>query len=184
MKQCSGCKRELSLSSFSKDRARAGGIYPRCKECKSAYDKEYAKKNADKKRHAASEWYYANVDKKAVYDKKYRSTNKERKRVNSRQWYAQNLDKARLQAKNATQRRKARKRANGEFYILPKHLVNLYSSKCIYCGSSENIQADHVVPISRGGNHGIGNLVPACSTCNLSKRDRTIMEWKLWKLRA
>ena len=141
------------------------------------------KKNADKKRYVASEWYYANVEKKAVYDKEYRNNNKERKRVNSRQWYANNLDRARLQAKNAGQRRKARKRANGVFYILPKHLTKLYSSKCIYCGSSENIQADHVIPVSRGGVHGIGNLVSACASCNLSKRDKTIMEWRLWKIK-
>ena len=183
MKQCSGCKRKLPLSSFPKDGAKASGVYPRCKECKSAYDREYAKKNADKKRYVASEWYYANVEKKAVYDKEYRNNNKERKRVNSRQWYANNLDRARLQAKNAGQRRKARKRANGVFYILPKHLTKLYSSKCIYCGSSENIQADHVIPVSRGGVHGIGNLVSACASCNLSKRDKTIMEWRLWKIK-
>lgn len=40
---------------------------------------------------------------------------------------------------------------------------------------------DHIIPVIRGGNHSIGNLTPACASCNASKNHRTVMEWRLSK---
>lgn len=41
--------------------------------------------------------------------------------------------------------------------------------KCIYCGATDNIEADHVIPLARGASHAAFNLVPACRHCNISK---------------
>lgn len=50
---------------------------------------------------------------------------------------------------------------------------------CFYCGSKENIEVDHLIPISRGGAHVLSNLVPACRSCNASKRDKYLgTEWQ------
>lgn len=46
--------------------------------------------------------------------------------------------------------------------------------KCRYCGSTDGpFHLDHVMPWSRGGSNDEGNLVVACSTCNIEKSDRT-----------
>ena len=74
--------------------------------------------------------------------------------------------------------RRLRKLSNGVFNISIKELKRLYSSPCIYCGSNNSIQADHVIPISKGGVHSIGNLVPACSRCNQSKSNKFLSQWK------
>ncbi|MBM4557992.1 hypothetical protein GS466_23695 [Rhodococcus hoagii] len=58
-------------------------------------------------------------------------------------------------------------------------LVDRHRGCCFYCGSSGRMSMDHVVPLFRGGVHSIGNIVPACTACNSSKRTRTIMEWRL-----
>jgi 5-methylcytosine-specific restriction endonuclease McrA len=60
-------------------------------------------------------------------------------------------------------------------------LVNRHGRRCFYCGTCGPMTMDHVLPISRGGHHSIGNLVPACAQCNSTKRHRTIMEWRLGK---
>ncbi|MGA5131020.1 HNH endonuclease [Streptomyces blastmyceticus] len=53
---------------------------------------------------------------------------------------------------------------------------------CAYCGEkSQSLHQEHIIPISRGGDDSIGNLVPACPDCNLAKGDRTLMEWRLGK---
>ncbi|WP_409350349.1 HNH endonuclease [Streptomyces celluloflavus] len=57
-----------------------------------------------------------------------------------------------------------------------------HENGCAYCGErSASLHQEHVVPISRGGVDGIGNLVPSCPHCNLAKGDRTVMEWRLGK---
>ncbi|WP_369696836.1 HNH endonuclease [Streptomyces sp. XD-27] len=61
-------------------------------------------------------------------------------------------------------------------------LWDRYGRACAYCGeSSASLHQEHVLPISRGGTDGIGNLVPACADCNLAKGDQTITEWRLGK---
>ncbi|TQL56536.1 HNH endonuclease [Rarobacter faecitabidus] len=57
-------------------------------------------------------------------------------------------------------------------------LVRRYDSKCAYCGETKPLTVDHVVPISRGGRHSIGNVLPACLPCNTSKRDRLLIDWR------
>lgn len=44
---------------------------------------------------------------------------------------------------------------------------------CLCCGSGENIQVDHIVPISKGGWHHPTNVQPLCRTCNEKKQART-----------
>ncbi|MEU3733039.1 HNH endonuclease signature motif containing protein [Streptomyces sp. NPDC033538] len=51
---------------------------------------------------------------------------------------------------------------------------------CTYCGSMA-VRAevvDHVEPLEQGGADDITNLVPACRSCNASKKDRTPEQWK------
>ncbi|MFD1277447.1 HNH endonuclease [Streptomyces kaempferi] len=60
-----------------------------------------------------------------------------------------------------------------------RKLVRHYRHRCAYCGgNSGGIHMDHVVPLSRGGRHAIGNVLPACQACNLSKGAKLIVEWK------
>lgn len=49
---------------------------------------------------------------------------------------------------------------------------------CRYCGSVESLHCDHVIPYSRGGATVAENLVASCKSCNSSKKDRTVAEWR------
>lgn len=48
--------------------------------------------------------------------------------------------------------------------------------KCRECGSADNLEIDHVIPISRGGNGDEENLQVLCRACNRRKRSRTSAE--------
>lgn len=50
-------------------------------------------------------------------------------------------------------------------------------NRCVYCGATENLSLDHVLPRTRGGKHKPDNLVTACCPCNSSKGERTPDEW-------
>lgn len=49
---------------------------------------------------------------------------------------------------------------------------------CQYCGDTENLHCDHVMPKSRGGSDEMDNLVTACGPCNMSKGAKTPEEWR------
>ena len=53
-----------------------------------------------------------------------------------------------------------------------------WGNRCIYCGVVGLMTADHLVPLFRGGEHSLENLVPACRSCNCAKCDRYLgSEW-------
>lgn len=50
---------------------------------------------------------------------------------------------------------------------------------CRYCGQrGGRLECDHIIPVARSGSHDPSNLVVACFTCNRSKRDKLVSEWK------
>jgi hypothetical protein len=49
--------------------------------------------------------------------------------------------------------------------------------ECVYCGDTQDLTWDHLIPTSRGGADTISNNVPACSKCNSSKGNRDVLEW-------
>jgi len=44
--------------------------------------------------------------------------------------------------------------------------------KCVKCGDDENLTADHIIPISKGGKTNMENLRTLCKSCNSSKGNR------------
>ena len=49
---------------------------------------------------------------------------------------------------------------------------------CVVCGSAENLEIDHIIPVSRGGTNDRENLQLLCRTCNRSKWAYTMEEWR------
>lgn len=189
-KQCSSCKETKLLFEFNKRNDSKIGYTSHCKDCISdrmkiyrarrkekisAYNKEYNKINKKKN----SERYRANKDYVSARQKRYYEKNKEYILQRNKQWAEKNKEKSDLMKREYLLRRRARKLSNGVYKVSTSFLKNLYESPCVSCGSKDNIQADHVIPISRGGRHSEGNLQPLCASCNNSKSAKTMMEWKL-----
>ena len=64
-----------------------------------------------------------------------------------------------------------------------RHFIGLIFTRddytCQYCGvRGTKLECDHKHPVARGGSHDDENLVTACRTCNRSKRDKLITEWR------
>lgn len=51
-------------------------------------------------------------------------------------------------------------------------------NRCYWCGESCKLSIDHILPVSRNGNHIFWNIVGACRSCNCKKRNR------IWPLSA
>jgi 5-methylcytosine-specific restriction endonuclease McrA len=72
--------------------------------------------------------------------------------------------------------------ANNDGTLTPETLCALFAAarECTYCKKvmrSVEKTLDHIVPISRGGQHALSNVCVCCKECNTLKSDRTIDEW-------
>jgi 5-methylcytosine-specific restriction endonuclease McrA len=60
-----------------------------------------------------------------------------------------------------------------------RRLLDRYRRSCAYCGDhTRELQREHVIPLVRGGTHGVGNIIPACPPCNYAKKDKLVVEWR------
>lgn len=62
-------------------------------------------------------------------------------------------------------------------------VLRQYRGCCAYCQTDGPMTMDHVIPLSRGGRHTVGNVVPACGSCNSSKFNRLLVEWRQFRQR-
>ena len=44
--------------------------------------------------------------------------------------------------------------------------------RCVDCGSREQLEFDHIVPVSKGGSNTARNIELRCEACNAHKSDR------------
>lgn len=64
-------------------------------------------------------------------------------------------------------------------------LLKFFKHSCAYCNErflknskgKYQYHLDHVQPLSKGGNHTLYNLVPACQKCNTSKNAFDMKKW-------
>jgi hypothetical protein len=56
-------------------------------------------------------------------------------------------------------------------------ILNYIGWICVYCGSCENIEINHILPVRKGGKNEISNFEPTCQLCNL-KYDKEVR--KIW----
>jgi hypothetical protein len=52
--------------------------------------------------------------------------------------------------------------------------IMLRDVNCVLCGASENLEIDHITPVSKGGTADHDNLQVLCRSCNRSKRTQTV----------
>jgi 5-methylcytosine-specific restriction endonuclease McrA len=179
-KACSRCKQTKPINQFGIHRKTSDGHYSQCLICHRQARGEQRIRRAAKIKLEQKANYQKNRDKRIAYANARIYQDPER----SKRYNAISKKRNHLAVAANTRRRNARRKFNGVYAITKKELERLNRGPCFYCGSTQQITIDHVVAIARGGVDGIGNLVPACKSCNSQKRELTIMEWKLKKDRV
>jgi len=173
-KTCIKCQVFKPVDCFHKCSSAKDGLQGKCKVCVKKYAAQYYLDNLEQIKASSKKYVLDNPQKHRTNNKQWRLANKEKANAAVRKHRLANLEKYRYY----TSLRRAKKLTNGVYKISNNELKKLYESPCAYCGSKESIEMDHVIPISRGGQHSIGNLVPACSRCNRSKSNKLLVEWR------
>lgn len=95
-----------------------------------------------------------------LYDAKYRLKNLEKRKLYNHAWRAKKKETGKITEREWLD------------------LLDKYGRKCLCCGATENIELDHVVPLSKGGCNTINNAQPLCKSCN-SRKKNTIKDYRI-----
>jgi len=165
---CNSCKKEMLLEAFPKNKKCTSGCERKCKRC--TYRARDSKR--PKMREQQMEWYQNNKDRILEMRKEYYKENRERIKTYSRQYHKDNPEVARA----AFHRRRAHIQNNGRNNLTSTQIKWMFDSfpYCIYCGIEEGLTIDHIIPISKGGENTLDNIVPACLPCNNEKRAKEV----------
>lgn len=162
-KACCRCKQIKNIVAFHKDKKNPDGLSYECKLCKrSRINKAAALKREENNARAA---LYRKHNKEAIAQRK-----SERQRLNP-EYYVGDFHNRRF-----------RRVGQPVYKVTANDIKHVLAKPCFYCGASETKRTlDHLIPITRGGHHSVGNLVAACRSCNASKNTKFVMEFRMYR---
>lgn len=138
------------------------------REYRRDYERKRREADPERFREKNRKYREANPEKIVQYSK----ANPEKRRARERQWRADNIEHRREIEKNKSHRR--RLLFDGitcDLTVEQWEMIKAaYNYRCAYCRKKKPLTQDHVVPVSKGGAHTASNIVPACQSCNSSKR--------------
>ncbi len=152
------------------------------KEQHCALTKAWYAANRDYKKAYNKTWRKNNLEHKRAYDRNYRKVNKQKESAYQKDWQKANAEKCRDRAR----KHKALKQKTQVEPISEKSVYLRDGWKCQICHKRVNKKLrypnpmspslDHIIPLSKGGNHIYANVQLAHWICNISKHNR-ILPW-------
>ena len=165
---CKNCEKRIAKKWFKENRKRSLDSWHRYYEENKDYilNKrcEYYKNNKSRILKQNHKYYEKNKDRCCENNKEWRKNNKERVKKSKRKYKSLKLGAV----GNFTEK---------QFQFLLFH----YGKKCLSCEvtlTENNINRDHVVALTNGGNNMIHNIQPLCRSCNISKGNRHSTDYR------
>lgn len=207
LKTCTKCgiAKPATLEFFFKDSRLKSGLTAACKSCVYATNRKYQKTNPDKVTQQRQKWRnenreHVNAESRkqqlkhreriAATKKRYVDKNKERVRAKQKEWRENNRKHVSQQALIHVANRRARKESLPNTFTNQEWLACLeyFNHCCAYCGCQKGfwnpIQMEHFIPVTSGGGFTKENIIPACKSCNASKKDKPALKWLIEKYGA
>ena len=173
-KTCSKCGEAKPVGEYRLHRSRPDGRQPYCRECQ---------------RVGAAIWYAAKAsaggfDGRAERDAARYAVNRDRIKAVAREWYAANRERALATAAawrsahpDRVRDRKAIRRARERGAPVVERIYRARvwerdGGRCHICGRKADPRSwhlDHIIPLSRGGEHSYRNVAVSHPTCNLRR---------------
>lgn len=142
--------------------------------CNSCYQKQqYASKNREEELEKRKQNYRDNKERYAELGRLRYEANSEHHNKQTKEWRKANQDKRR----EHEGRRRARKRETSVEPISPAVVYERDGGICQICLNSvlyKEFSLDHVIPLSRGGDHLYSNIQASHLKCNLKKHARIL----------
>ena len=178
-KTCGKCSALKPASEFRRRKLSPDGLQHWCRECQLKVQAENPELNTKYQRNwRKRDPERARKVKGRSWQKWYLKQPAGSRAEALREWIAANPEKNALNSLRGSGERRARKAGRDSRKVTAQELRRIREGECVWCGSREDIHVDHVIPLSRGGRHAIGNLQPLCAFHNMSKGDSLWVEWR------
>ena len=193
-KKCPQCGEVKSLNDFYVNNSRKDGHTAYCKLCIAINSHDYYLRNKDKCKERIDRWVSENREYVRERGKKYRKDKPDIEFNKQKRYRERHKEQLYLKGKkyreehkdyfyNKHRERQSLKNGVSDGTVTleaEQTLFELQDGKCAYCGCDLNINGkhlDHILPLSRGGQHSVSNVHWVCPKCNLSKGNKTEEEW-------
>lgn len=169
-KTCSGCGQAKDREEFSFNRKSKDGRQCVCRVCANERFKRWRSENIDEARRASRERYHASPEKFIARVKRYAQENPHVNRAARQRWKERHPEKHKAAAFNTGARRRAKTAVGVKLAELSAWEAK-QKKHCYWCGAKclRDYEIDHYVPLSKGGEHKLSNLVISCGPCNRKK---------------
>lgn len=170
-KTCYHCGSEKDVLEFAVCKTAKDGRQWICRSCQSDYWKEYKEKKRINILAKQREYFNDPKVKELRAAQRMTPEYRARKREYAAKYRAANRSKI---LEYERKYKEAMRAASGSF--LPEDwelLLKVYGGKCVACGGTDQLTADHVIPVSFGGSNGIENRQPLCKSCNSRKHNQS-----------
>ena len=158
------------------------GFNPYCKKCTRSKSNIWSKNNNQKQIEYRKQYYIDNIDIWSDRQKIYNDLHKEKNAEKEKEWLRNNKDKLKAYAEKHKEK---------------KHIMTIeewenckkyFCHRCAYCGlpieehyknyagkpKLIDLNKEHVID---AGKNDLANCVPACGSCNSSKREYSLNDW-------
>lgn len=201
VKVCTKCHKSFPKTSeyFTNNCKSKDGYYTICKTCKNKSHAEYLAKNKE----LTKIYKQKNKEKICIQQKDYKIANANRLKIYHKEYYQKNKQRIMENRKGKEEQIKinklkyitSEKGKNMRRSIINKRIAKsknleatfnslqweickeFFNYRCAYCGKEEPLEQDHFIPLSRGGEYTVNNIIPACRRCNSSKNNKYFKEW-------
>jgi len=196
MKTCSICNIKKKLSEFNKCKERKDGLKSICRECQSVSRKQYHQLN----KQAAQQYY---IEKKDIIDKRnkeYQAINKEKISTRMKKYYKgikgirvltskiyRQSEAGKISSDKSVAKRRAFKAGVNYESFRNEDVLERDGYICQHCKKKTRPyyknrnhplypNLDHIIPLSRGGEHTKKNTQCLCHQCNMKKSNKNICD--------
>ena len=145
----------------------------------------YAASHREEARVRARKWRREHPDRVAATTRRRKEAGyhqRPERRAKAKEWVNKNRDRVRDTLRASRLRRRAQSAGTGISGAEWREILDFWQHTCAYCGAGGALEADHRIPLARGGTSEKANIVPACPACNRRKHTLTEDEFRIYLL--